>query len=182
MNQDSVFIFYFMTKCLRQSAQCRTRCKYWSQKVHLSGWIAERTDSRNLALDSVWSDSSTISQSVFFSELLSFGLSRFCPSLGIFKQKLKNFATIQVMSESLQTYTWAMLLWNFSKFWSNKILAESPLTERSLKFHWDPSALGLPIYTLFLAVYKWQLILYCFKLLLAAPGFLEETHAGKGIN
>ena len=154
MNQDSVFIFYFMTKCLRQSAQCRTRCKYWSQKVHLSGWIAERTDSRNLALDSVWSDSSTISQSVFFSELLSFGLSRFCPSLGIFKQKLKNFATIQVMSESLQTYTWAMLLWNFSKFWSNKILAESPFNRTIVEISLAPLLLWGFLFILF----SWQFI------------------------
>ena len=150
-------------------------------EICLSGWIAERTDSRNLALDSVWLDSSTISQSGFsLSELLPFGLSRFCPSLSILKQKLKNFATVQVMFESLHAYTWATLLWNFSKFWSNKILAESPLTERSLKFHWDPSALGLPIYTLFLAVYKWQLILYCFKLLLAAPGFSRKPMQEKG--
>ena len=112
-------------------------------EICLSGWIAERTDSRNLALDSVWLDSSTISQSGFsLSELLPFGLSRFCPSLSILKQKLKNFATIPVMFESLQTYTWATLLWNFSKFRSNKILAESPLAELLLKFHWPPFHFG----------------------------------------
>ena len=145
-------------------------------KIRLSGWIAERTDSRNLALDSVWLDSSTISQSGFsLSELLPFGLSRFCPSLSILKRKLKNFATVQVMFESLHAYTWATLLWNFSKFWSNKILAESPLTERSLKFHWPPFCFGASYLYSFLDSYTCQLIFNCIRL-------FGKNPCRKGIN
>ena len=131
-NESGLYVYIlFNDKIFKTVSSISNKMWILISKICLSGWIAERTYSRNLVLDSVWSDSSTISQSGFsLSELLSFGLSRFCLSLNIPERKLKNFATIQVLFESLHTYTWAPLLWNFSKSQSNKISAESPLAER----------------------------------------------------
>ena len=111
---------------------------------------------------------------VFHSELLSLGLSRFCSSFNILLQKSKNITTVQVMFEFLQTYTWAMLLWNFSMVWPNKFPTKSPSAERSLKFHWPPFRLWGFLFILFL----WQL--YVAINLKLHQTFGRKAHAEKG--
>ena len=79
------------------------------------------------------------------------------------------------MFESPQTYTWASLLWNFSKFRSNKILAESPLNRTKAKISLAPvSVWGFP-FILFFSDSCLQLMF--FELLWAAFSSSEKSHA-----
>ena len=75
---------------------------------------------------------------IFRSELLPFGLSRFCSSFSIpFDERWK--------SHNCPSYVWispninlASVALNFSMFQLNKFPAKSPLAEQSLKFHCTP--------------------------------------------
>ena len=65
--ESKLLCLYFIKQQKYSNSQFNlwTRCDLWFLKIHLSGWIAEQTDSRNLALDSAWSSGSIISQSGF---------------------------------------------------------------------------------------------------------------------
>ena len=103
-------------------------------KIHLSGWIAERTDRRNLALDSAWSSGSIISQLSFPQWIASRSdLADSVSPLMSLNESLKRFTTVQIMFEFPQTWIRALLLWNFSKSRSRKISTESPLSRTKVK-------------------------------------------------
>ena len=68
------------------------------------------------------------------------------------------------MFESPQTYTWASLLWNFSKFWSNKISAESPLNGTIVKISLAPVSVWGFLFILFFDSCLRLMFLNCFEL------------------